>query len=180
MKAIESMGYVAIPDYKEFIYFNLFKGKNYRIKRAVTVALILLASAVSVFYFFKTGSKISLIIGGVLLLGMFMLVYNVNTNVKNHCKNKAKVIRAKQSNKFGKNGLIYELLYDSSAEAEENEYSEIFYDELETVYFAKNAIYLYIEKRSTIIIPKRNLNMSPQEALEFLKKYLPQKLVICS
>ncbi len=178
MKALESLGHVNVKDYKDFIYFNLFKGKHYRAKKLATLVGILVLSFGLIAFSLMGGGKIFLIVGGIALLGTFMMIYNVNNNVKNHCNQKAKVVRAKQSNKFGKNGFIYELIMDNPEECEHN---EIFYDELDKVYVAKNAIYLYIEKRSTIIIPKRNLNMSSEEAVLFLEKYLPaQTLVICA
>ena len=63
---------------------------------------------------------------------------------------------------------------------EENEHDEIFYDELEAIYLTKHAIYVYIEKRSVIIIPKRNLKVTPFEAYSFLYKYIPKgKLILC-
>ncbi len=178
MKALESLGYVNAKDYKEFIYFNLFRGKSYRIKKIATLVAILLVSAGFAVYGFLSGNKIFFVGAALVIGGALMMIYSVNSNVNNHCKRQAKVVRAKQSNKFGKNGFIYELLMDNP---EENEHNEIFYDELDAVYVAKSAIYLYIEKRSTVIIPKRNLNISSEEAISFLKKYIPaQKLVICS
>ncbi len=178
MKALESLGYVEQKDYKEFIYFNLFKGKHYRAKKLLTLIAVLALSLGFIIYSFFGGGKTFLIAGGVVLIGTVMMIYNVNSNVKNHCKRQAKVVRAKQSNKFGKNGFVYDLLLDDPSE---NEHQDIFYDELDAVYVAKNAIYLYIEKRSTVIIPKRNLNISVEEAEAFLKKYIPaQKLVICA
>ncbi len=178
MKAIESMGYVTPRDYSAFVKFNVFKGKFYRLKTAVTTIFLLILSAFFILMGIAQQYKGYFIIAGVILLGMFMFVYTINVNVKNHCSRNAKVVRAKQNVKFGKNGFIFDLLFQNE---QENEHDEIFYDELQAVYDAKTAIYLYIEKRSVVIVPKRNLNMSPAEAREFLLKYIPsQILVICA
>jgi hypothetical protein len=146
--------------------------------KSIVLALFLLVSEIILFALgFLRSVKGLWIIGGVLLLCVGMFFYTINVNVKRTCNSNAKTVRAKQNVTFGKNGFVFELLFNNE---EENERDEIFYDELDAVYFAAKAIYLYIEKRSVIIIPKRNLNISPIEAREFLKKYIdPQKLVIC-
>ena len=177
MKAIESLGYVTPRDYTHFVRFNILKGKYYRVKAAVGIVMALIVCAFLAINGVVKGEKSYFILAGAVLLCIFMLFYTINNNVKNHCNRQPKVIRAQQKAVFGKNGFVFELLFKDE---EENEHDEIFYDELEYVYDTKHAIYLYIEKRSVLIIPKRNLNMSPAEAREFLKKYIPaQKLVIC-
>lgn len=177
MKAIESMGFVTPRDYTKYVRFNVLKGKYYRVKSIGAIVAIVVLTVALLLIGLLTGEKSLWIAAGALVLCSIMFLYTINTNVKNACKGKAKVIRAKQHTVFGKNGLVFELLFDNE---EENEHDEIFYDELEHVYDTKHAIYVYIEKRSVIVIPKRNLNMSPAEARAFLQKYIPaQVLVIC-
>ncbi len=177
MKALESLGYVNIKDYTAYTRFHIFKGKYYRIK---TFMLPLIIAAICVYlllYGFSSGEKTYFIIAGIIVLCSLMTVYVLNVSVKNTCKRNADTVRAKQQTVFGKNGFVVDLFFQKE---EANEHYEIFYDEVERVYFAPKAIYVYVEKRSAIVIPKRNLKINPYEAREFLKKYIPaQKLVIC-
>lgn len=178
MKALESLGFVTPRDYNSYVKFNIFKGRFYRLKSALAVISVVLLSIVFVLLGFAVVNKSFFIAGGAILLCLLMFFYTISVNVKNHCNSNAKIVRAKQKTVFGKNGFVFELLFDKE---ENNEHDEIFYDELDAVYDTKNAIYMYIEKRSVIIIPKRNLNMSPAEAREFLVKYIPaQILTVCA
>ncbi len=177
MKALESMGYVTPKDYSAYVKFHVLKGKYYRLKSALIVFGLVLLGGGLVAYGFMSRAKGLVVGGGAILLCLLMFFYTINTNVKRICNSKAKTVRAKQHVVFGKNGFALDLLFQNE---EENEHDEIFFDELEMVYDAKTAIYLYIEKRSVIIIPKRNLKISPEEARAFLVKYIPsQKLIIC-
>ncbi len=177
MKALESIGYVTPRDYSSYLYFHIFRSKNYRLKSKLFIFGMLLVGAILIALGLWSGEKGLVIGGGAIILCFFMFFYTVNNNVKRICNSKAKVVRAKQHMQFGKNGFMMDLLFQNE---EENEHDEIFYDELEMVYDAKDAIYFYIEKRSVLIIPKRNLKITPEEARAFLIKYIPaQKLVIC-
>lgn len=177
MKALESIGYVTPKDYSKYLYFHLFRSKNYRLKYKLFVFGLLLLGAVFITLGFSFRIKGLVLGGGAIILCFCMFFYTVNTNVKKICKSKAKVVRAQQHLTFGKNGFMLDLLFRNE---EENEHDEIFFDELEKVYLAKDAIYIYVEKRSVLIIPKRNLKVTPEEARAFLEKYIPaQILVIC-
>ncbi len=177
MKALESIGYVTPKDYSAYVKFHVLKGKYYRLKSALIVIGLVLLGGLLVAYGFLSRTKGLVVGGGAILLCLLMFFYTINTNVKRICNSKAKTVRAKQHIVFGKNGFSLDLLFKNE---EENEHDEIFFDELEMVYDAKTAIYVYIETRSVIIIPKRNLKISPEEARAFLVKYIPaQKLIIC-
>lgn len=177
MKALESNGFVTPNDYSKYVRFNVIKGKYYRVK-SVVFSLLLVGLAIALTVIGYVSEEKSLwIAAAAIVICASMFFYTINSNVKKACNNKAKVIRGKQHTIFGKNGFVFELLFDNE---EENEREDVFYDELEAVYDTKDAIYLYIEKRSVIVIPKRNLNMTPAEARSFLEKYIPaQTLVIC-
>lgn len=177
MKALESFGYVTPRDYSAYVKFHVLKGKYYRLKSFAIIFGLVILCAVLLLLGFVYSNKSLWIAAGAIILCLFMFGYTINVNVKRICNSKAKVIRAKQKTVFGKNGFVFDLIFDNE---EENEHDEIFFDELECVYETKKAIYIYIEKRSVIVIPKRNLKISPAEAREFLIKYIPaQKLVIC-
>ncbi len=176
MKSLKSEGYVTPRDYSSYLKFNLLKGKYYRIKAALVLLSIFLVTAFMFLLAIAKSDKLYFVIGGIILLCTLMFFYTVTVNVKNICNKNAKVIRAKQKTAFGKNGFVFELLFQNESE---NEYNEIFYEELDNIYLAPKAIYIYIEKRSVIVIPKRNLSVTPNEAYEFLKRYCPEKLIVC-
>ncbi len=177
MKALESMGYVALRDYNYFVRFNMFKGKYYRLKTLALILLSFITAVYFVLYGLSGGGAKYFVIAGIIALCFFMFFYVCSTTVKNICKQNAKTVRARQRVLFGKDGFLMDLI---CAKEEDNEYNEVFFKEIDRIYFAPKAIYIYIDKRSVIIMPKRNLNMSPIEAREFLKKYVPaQKLVVC-
>ena len=177
LKPLESEGYVTPRDYSTYLKFNLLKGRYYRIK-VIAVLLSLLVVCLWLLLAGLANNNSNLwIAAGAIALCAFMFLYTVSVNVKRICNKSAKVIRAKQRTQFGKNGFVFELLFQN---AEENEYNEIFYDEIEKIYLAPKAMYIYIEKRSVIVIPKRNLKVAPIEARAFLAKFVPaHKLVVC-
>lgn len=178
MKSIQSEGFVTPKDYVHYLRFNMLKGRYYRLKCiafffcvAVIVIWLLLAGL-------QTGNKNLWMIAGVILLCIGMFFYTVNNNVKRLCTKSSKVVRATQRTQFGKNGFVFELIFNNPEE--EDEFNEILYDEVEMIYLAPHAMYVYIEKRSVVIIPKRNLKIAPIEARAFLEKFVDaQKLCIC-
>ncbi len=178
MKALESNGYVTPRDYTFYCRFNILKGRYYRIKTMFLAFALVMICFACVFFGLALDLSALFVVAGIILLCALMFSYVMSVNVKNVCNSKARIIRAKQKTVFGKNGFVFEMNFEKTPE--ENEHSEIFYDELDRVYLAPKAIYLYIEKRSVIVIPKRNLNMSPIEARAFLVKYIPaNKLIVC-
>ncbi len=177
LKPLSAEGYVTPRDYNSYLKFNLLKGRYYRIKVICLFFLLTVLCLSLLLMGFAYGNKTLWIASGAILLCVFMFFYTINVNVKRVCNKSAKVIRAKQRVQFGKNGFVFELLFKNE---EENEYNEIFYDEIDYIYLAPKAMYIYIEKRSVIVVPKRNINIAPIEAVAFLTKFVPaQKLVIC-
>jgi hypothetical protein len=177
LRPLESEGYVTPRDYSAYLKFNLLKGKYYRIKVIMVLLSIGVICAWLLLAGLGTGNTNLVIASGAIALCAFMFYYTINVNVKRVCNKGAKVIRAKQKTQFGKNGFVFELLFQNG---EEDEFSEILYDEIEKIYLAPKAMYIYIEKRSVIVIPKRNLKIAPVEARAFLTKFVPaHKLVVC-
>ena len=178
IKPLEAEGYVTPRDYSAYLKFNLLKGKYYRLKVAMVILSLTVICAWLLIAGWAYGDKSLWIAAGAIALSAIMFLYMVNNNVKRICNQSAKVVRAKQRTQFGKNGFVWELLFQNE---EENEYNEIFYDEIDKIYLAPKAMYIYIEKRSVIVIPKRNLKVEPIEARAFLMNYLPEgKLVVCA
>lgn len=177
MKALKSLGYVTPRDYSAYLKFNLLKGKYYRIKVICVVFSLVVLCLWLLLFGFAYANKSFWIAAGAIVLCAIMFIYTINVNVKRVCNKSAKVIRAKQRTEFGKNGFVFELIFQNEAE---NEYNEILYDEIDCIYLAPKAMYIYIEKRSVIVVPKRNLQIAPIEARAFLTKFVPaQKLVVC-
>ncbi len=177
MKPLKSLGYVTPRDYSAYLKFNMLKGRYYRIKVICVVFSLAVICLWLLLAGLSYGNKSLWIAAGAIALCAFMFLYTVNTNVKRICNKSAKVIRAKQRTEFGKNGFVFELMFQNE---EENEFNEILYDEIDKIYLAPKAMYIYIEKRSVIVVPKRNLQISPIEARAFLTKFVPDhKLVVC-
>lgn len=177
MRSIKSEGYVTVKDYSAYTRFNVFKGKYYRIKMILLCTFIFAICATLAVVGFLAHEKSYWILAGILALSTFMFFYMLNVRVKNTCKLNADTVRAVQKTEFGKNGFVVDLIFKDESK---NENYEILYDEVENIFITRDAMYIYVEKRSAIIIPKRNLKIEPCEALEFLKKYAPHKLVICA
>ena len=177
MKAIRSEGYVTVKDYNSFARFNVFKGKYYRIKMILLGILLFVVCAALVVAGFLTGSKKMWILAGAILLAVLFFFYLLSVSVKNTCKMNSATVRALQKTEFGKNGFVVDLIFKDETK---NERYEILYDEIEKIYLTRDAMYIYVEKRSAIVIPKRNLKIEPSDALAFLKEYAPQKLAICA
>lgn len=177
MKPLKACGYVTPRDYSAYLKFNILKGKYYRIKVIAVIFSIVVICLWLLLAGLSYGNKSLWIAAGAIALCAFMFLYTVSVNVKRICNKSAKIIRAKQRSEFGKNGFVFELLFQNE---EENEFNEILYDEIEKIYLAPKAMYIYIEKRSVIVIPKRNLEIAPIEARAFLQMFVPEeKLVVC-
>ncbi len=177
LRALESEGYVTPRDYSTYLKFNILKGRYFRIKVIAVIVSLVVICAWLLLAGWAYGNKSLWIAAGAIVLSAIMFLYMVNNNVKRVCNKSAKVIRAKQRTQFGKNGFVWELIFQNE---EENEYHEIFYDEIEKIYLAPKAMYIYIEKRSVIVVPKRNLKVAPIEARAFLTKFVPaHKVVVC-
>lgn len=175
MKALESNGFVSVKDYAAYVRFNIFKGKYYRVKEIFLAVFMTLVCLALVLLGIAKRAKGFFIAAGIVLLCCIMFGYVLKVNVKNYCKSKEKLVRAKQKAVFGKNGLIHELLLEP-----EPEHNEYFYEDLEKVYLTKSALYMYFDSKTSLIIPGRNTNMSYAETKKFLETFIDsQKLVIC-
>ena len=176
MKPFESFGVLGQRDYGIFLRFNLLKGKYYRV---ITLAIALLYTALIIALAvigLNNSNRDLVLTAGILLLCAGMAAYVIKVNVRNICRKHIKAMKGKQHILFGKNGLIFELLYEKE---EDNEYTDILYDELDKVYETKAYYYIYVDKRTVLIAAKRNLRIPNSEAREFLQSFIPDKFVIC-
>lgn len=176
MKPFESYGKLNKNDYATYMRFAMLKGKYHRVK-TLAAALLLTAGVITLALCGLLYSrKELLIIAGILLLCAAMFAYMIKTSVKNVLAKNAKAARGIQHVLFGKNGFIFELLYENEADCE---YNDVLYEELEKVYETKAHFFIFMDKRSAIIVPKRNLRITAAEARGFLQKFIPDKFVIC-
>ena len=113
MKTLASEGFVTPRDYNAYLKFNLLKGKYYRLKKVIVIVSIIALCATLVLSGLTSGNKNYFVIAGIVLLCFLMFLYTVNVNVKNICTRNAKIIRARQKTTFGKNGFVFELLFDN-------------------------------------------------------------------
>lgn len=176
MKPFESFGKLNKNDYTAFVRFGMLKGKYHRVY-ALLAALALTAGVLALAL---TGiarkNKEALICAGILLLCAGMLAYMIKTNVRNVMVKNARAARGTQHVLFGKNGFVFELLYDKESDCE---YTDVLYEEIDRVYETKAHFIIYIDKRTAVIVPKRNLRINVASAREFLQKFIPDKFVIC-
>lgn len=171
-----SKGKVVPNDYVEFARFNAFKGKYYRIKvRAVPVVSCLVGIPLGLF-----GLVVQQYI---LAIAAFIILFSTYTLMSSY-KNKGKrmfVVNKKFAGAihhvvFGKNGFINEVTYTDGT----TEHNEYLFTEVEKIYFAPAAIYIYMDKSAVFILPSGNVKVTKDEALAHLLEYVPEeKLVVC-
>lgn len=176
MKVLQSKGYVTVGDYSSYVKFNMFKGKFYRLKVRLLVVAVTAACLLLGIYGVRLHNMGMIIGAGIVLLCSAMFAYVVRVNVRNYCRSRADYVRSEQQVVFGKNGFTFEVLSKNN----ELPFTETLYSEIEVLYFAPGAIYIYLGGGSVVILPSRNINLRKADAIEFLTRYVPaEKLVIC-
>ena len=172
----ETFGYVTQKDYGAFVRFNILKGRFYRLKAAFA-ALVLAAAVITLLALgLATKNRDLMIAAGIILLSAGMGAYMIKVQVRNVCRRNAKAVRGKQHILFGKNGLIFELKYQNS---EDDEYTDVLYEEIDFIYETRGYYYIYVDKHTIMIAPKRSLRVSVDEANRFLQEFVPDKYVVC-
>lgn len=177
MKALESLGYMKPDHYKEYVIFNFLKTKYHRILKLIISAVYSLSAVALLIYGFSSKNKTVMWVSVALLVLGALFIYSINRNVKAICRSNAKLMRGVQHVKFGKNGFIFNLIFKKESE---NEHYEVTFEEIMKIYDAPKAFYVYINKRSVVIIPKEYLCCTISEAEKYLETYCPaEKLVKC-
>lgn len=174
-KYLLSKGKVVLSDYREYANFNLCRGRFSRVVRtAIMIWVIIIALYLAVVGFVSQSSGLVLV-GGLLLLCLGTFFALLRRQVKTVCVRKQEYLYATHQVQFGKNGLIYSVLFDPQHNYRklEDTQDDFFYTDFFRVYETGGFFYLYIDKKSTIIVPKRN--MMPADSLE-LRDLLAEKL----
>lgn len=176
MKPLVSKGKIVVKDYIEFARFNMFKGKFYRIKiRALPVIACLIGIPVALFGLIYQ-QYIYALAAFVLLFSVYTLMASFKNKGKRMFVVNKRFAGAVHHVVFGKNGFINEVtLADGSTE-----HNEYLFSEVEKIYLAPSAIYIYMDKSSVFILPSGNVQITRDEAVAHLLKFVPEdKLVVC-
>ncbi len=176
IKPLVSKGKVVANDYVEFARFNSFKGRFYRIKvKAVPIVSCLIGIPLAVFGFI-IHQYLYAIAAFVILFSTYSYMSSFKNKGKRMFVVNKKFAGAVHHVVFGKNGFVNEVTYIDG----ETEHNEYLFTEVEKIYFAPSAIYIYMNKASVFILPSGNVKVSKDEALAHLLEYVPQeKLVVC-
>lgn len=176
IKPLVSKGKVIASDYVEFARFNAFKGRFYRVKiKAIPIVSCLIGIPLALIGLFYKQYILAIVAFVVLFF-----VYTLMSSFKNK-GNRMFIVNKRFAGAihhvvFGKNGFINETTFING----ETDHNEYLFDEVQKIYFAPSAIYIYMDKSSVFILPSRNVKVSKEEALAHLLKYVPQeKLIIC-
>ncbi len=181
-KYLLAQGKVILSDYREFSTFNLCRGKFSRVIRTAFIAWALVICLYLAVVGFMAQNTMLILIGGVLLLCLGTFFALLRKQVKTVCVKKQQYLYATHRVQFGKNGLIYSVLFDPEHNPykQEDTQDDFFYTDFMAVYETGGFFYLYLDKKSTIIVPKRN--MMPADYMELralLSKNLEKKFTRC-
>ena len=181
-KYLISRGKVVLSDYREFSTFNLCRNRFSRVLRTLFVVWVVAISAyLAVVGFLSQNSKL-ILIGGVLLLCLGSFFALLRKHVKTVCVKKQQYLYATHEVQFGKNGMIYSVLFDPAHNSykQADTQDDFFYSDFMAVYETRGFFYFYIDKKSTIIVPKRN--MMPADSMELsalLAKTVEKRFIRC-
>lgn len=181
-KYLFSSGKVVLSDYREYSTFNLCRGKFSRVIRTAVVMWLVLACLFVAVVGFMAQNTMLILIGGIILLCLGSFFALLRRQVKTVCIKKQQYLYATHEVRFGKNGLIYSVLFDPAHNPykQEDTQDDFFYTDFFRVYETGGFFYLYLDKKSTVIVPKRN--MMPADCMqlrELLSKKMEKKFIRC-
>lgn len=177
-----SSGKIVLSDYREYATFNLCRGKFSRVIRTAVVIWIIVICLYLALVGLASQRTMLLLVAGIILLCLGSFFGLLRRQVKTVCIRKKPFLYATHEVRFGGNGLIYSVLFDSEHNPHQMEDSQddFFYDDFFRVYETGGFFYLYLNKKSTIIVPKRN--MMPADSMklhDLLAKKLGKKFIRC-
>ncbi len=181
-KYLLSKGKVVLSDYREYSNFNLCRNKYSRVIRTLIVVWVIAMALYLAVAGLATQNSALVLIGGLILLCAGTFFALLRKQVKTVCVKKQEYLYATHQVQFGKNGLIYSVIFDPEHNARKHEdtQDDFFYEDFMAVYETKGFFYLYVDKKSTIIVPKRN--MMPADCLELrelFSKKLEKRFIRC-
>ncbi len=182
MKYLHARGKIVLSDYREYAYFNLFRGKFSRVVRAMVTLVIVLIAVFLLLVGFSAQSSLFVVGGGAVLLSLGSFVFLLRKNVKTVCIKRKPFLYASHEIRFGGNGMLYSVLYDKEHNPNgwEDSRVEYLFEDFFRVYENGGFFYFYTDKKSAIILPKRNMTIEDFVALRgILNKTLGKKFIRC-
>lgn len=181
-KYLYARGMIVLSDYREYMNFNLCRGKLSRFVRAAVVLAVVLAALCLLLFAVSLRSMLLVILAGSLLLCLGMFFYLLKRQVKTVCEKRKPFLYAMHEVQFGGNGMNYRVEYDARhnpAHLPDSEQAYL-YKDFYRVYETGGFVYFYPTKKSAIILPKRNMNPEASIRLRaLLQKQLGKKFVRC-
>ena len=182
MKRLHARGKIVLSDYREYAYFNLFRNRFSRVLRTMTMLVIVLVAVYLFLVGFSAQSSLFVVGGGAVLLSLGSFVFMFRRNVKNVCTKRKPFLYASHEIRFGGNGMVYSVLYDSEHNPHKwaDSHVEYLYKDFFRVYENGGFFYFYTDKKSAIILPKRNMTVEEFVALRgLLQNTLGKNFIRC-
>lgn len=179
---LTARGKIVLSDYREYMNFNLFRGKFSRLIRALVILAVVLACLYVLLLGLQLHSTLLVLAAGIALLCFCMFFYLLRRSVKQTCLKRKPFLYATHEVRCGGNGLIYSVLYDPAHNPQglPDSQQDYLYESFFRVYENGGFFYFYPDKKSAIILPKRNMTQQDGQKLRaLLQKELGDRFVRC-
>lgn len=182
MKYLHARGKIVLSDYREYAYFDLFRGRFSRAIRSMAVLIAILGALFLLVLGFAARKSMIVLAGGLVLLCLGSFFYLFKRQVKTVCVKNKPLLYASHEVRFGGNGLIYSIFYDEEHNPRKLEDSQMdyLYENFYRVYENGGFFFFYTDKKSAIIVPKRNMTSADfMQLRNVLRNALGKKFVRC-
>lgn len=182
MKHLYARGKIVLSDYREYMNFQLFRGRFSRYLRALVLLAVLLLALYLLLVGVQSRQTVLIVLGGITLLCLAMFVFLLRKYVKDLCVKKKPFLYATHEVQCGGNGLIYSVCYDSAQNPQHLQDSRqtYLYKDFFRVYETGGFFYFYVNKKSAVILPKRNMTPADSIALRgVLQNEIGRKFIRC-
>ncbi len=182
MKHLYAHGKIVLSDYREYMNFQLFRGRFSRYLRALTLLIAVLLGVWVLLVGIQFRKTVLIVLGGTVLLCAAMFVFLIRKYVKDYCVKKKPFLYATHEVQCGGNGLIYTVCYDPKQNPQHLPDSKqtYLYADFFRVYETGGFFYFYPSKKSAVILPKRNMTPADSIALRgILQKEIGKKFIRC-
>ena len=179
---LSARGKIVLSDYREYMQFDLFRGKYARWVRMLVILVVVFACIAGVLAGITLKSRALVLGSAIVLLCFCMFFYLVKRHVKQTCVRQKPFLYATHEVHCGKNGLIYEVLYDPAHNPRHlpDSQQDYLYDDFYRVYETGGFFYFYPTRKSAILLPKRNMTLADVERLrDLLREKLGKRFVRC-
>ena len=179
---LTARGKIVLSDYREYMNFNLFRGKFSRLIRGFVMFAVVLACLLVLLAGIQVQSTMLVLSAGIALLCFCMFFYLLRRTVKQTCLKQKPFLYATHEVQCGGNGLIYSVLYDPEHNPQKlpDSQQDHLYESFFRVYETGGFFYFYPDKKSAIILPKRNMTLQDGQRLRtLLQKELGDRFVRC-